>query len=67
MEIEVKKRRSKYPFRTMEIGESFTAGEYSSHNMKSLGGLISYFKMKTGFVFKQRKTKDNTIAVIRMS
>lgn len=60
---------AKYPFKRMEVGDSFLYGEYSRANMQHIGNAARNWKNKSGredWKFSCRKTKANKVRIWRV-
>lgn len=59
----------KYPFSTMEIGDSFDAGEYSTEKANSVYGSVYNYKRTAGNDYKKFvvRKKDGRVRVWRES
>lgn len=63
------KEKTKFPFKSMKVGESFDAGDYSTDLARSIAGNISYFLKRVGNKSKKfscRKTEDKKLRVWRV-
>lgn len=66
--IPTKERPSnKYPFRKMEIGDSFPVGEYDNKLHKKIGGVIAYYSKNLGMKFESGKDDKGLLRVWRIS
>lgn len=61
-------RNCKYPFKDMQIGDSFSCGEYSRDNMTkfSNAGRVWSNKVNAGYKFQCRKFDDGTFRMWRV-
>ena len=63
-----RKKQDSYPFKIMEVGDSFVFGEYSRERMQAISTAGRVWKNKTGKpnrMFSCRKTDDGMIRVWR--
>ena len=65
-----KGKKSKYPFKEMEVGDSFECGEYSPKLMRRISATMRMFSKQTkGFEkykFTVKRINDNKIRVWRI-
>ena len=61
-------RQCKYPFKEMEVGDSFSCGEYLRDNMSKINNAGRNWSNKTnaGHKFQCRKLDDGTFRIWRV-
>lgn len=58
---------AKYPFPTLQIGDSFSAGKYEENIYRNMVSLGAYYSKKLGVVFNVKKDDTGNVRVWRVS